>query len=295
VRVLVTGASGFSGSYVARTLAEGGHDVLGLHRGESPFLARLAEVAGVRLVRKDLAEAAALAGPFDAVVHTAATSPAPGIDSARIVRDNIGGTTALIEAAARWGCRAFVFFSSLSVYGDVAGPVLDETSPIVNPDPYGMSKAIGERLLAEQAHVPAIALRLPGVIGPGAHRNWLSGVAARLRAEQSVRAFHIDQPFNNAAHIADIADLVARIIELRWTSFDSVILGARGTTTVGGAIARLARGLGIIGSIEEIPAAKPSFILSSERAIARWGYDPLEICAMIDRYATELLSGGAAG
>ena len=292
MRILVTGASGFSGSFVARELARSGHDVVAQHRRETPFLARLSGEPRVHRHRGDLLDAAKLPGPFDAVIHVAATSPAPGIDVAQIVRDNVAGTQALIEATERWAARAFVFFSSLSVYGEVAAGLVDERTQIVNPDAYGASKLLGELLLADRAErLPSLAIRLPGVVGPGAHRNWLSGVAARLRAGDTVRAFHLDAPFNNAAHIADLAALVARVLERPWTGFDAIVVGARGRLSVREAITRLAKGLGAEARIEEIAAAKPSFTLSSERAISRWGYDPMQIGVMIDRYAAEVLAG----
>jgi UDP-glucose 4-epimerase len=292
MRVLVTGASGFSGSFVARELARSGRDVVALHRRESPFLARLNNEPRVHRHRGDLVDAAALPGPFDAVVHVAATSPAPGIDVAQMVRDNVMGTQALIEAAERWAAKAFVFFSSLSLHGAVAADLVDERTPIVNPDAYGATKHLGELLLAARAErLPGLAIRLPGVLGPGAHRNWLSGVAAKLRAGEAVRAFHLDAPFNNAAHVADLAALVARMLERPWTGFDAIVVGARGHITVREAIGRLGRGLGVAARIEQAAAVKPSFTLSSQRAITRWGYDPMEIGAMIDRYAEDVRAG----
>lgn len=291
MRVLVTGSSGFSGSYTARRLAEAGHDVVGLYRRETPFLAGLRQQPAVRLIQSDLAGAPALPGPFEAVVHIGATSPAPGITAAAIVRDNVAGTSALLDAAAAWGCRAFIFFSSLSLYGEITRAVVDEACPIVNPDVYGATKLIGETLVAERADaMPGIALRLPGVLGPGAHRNWLSGVAAKLTAGETIRAFHLDSLFNNAAHIEDIARLVRSLLQREWSGFDSMVLGARGAVTVREAIERLARGLGQSARIEVGPAAKPSFILSPSHAIDRWSYDPMEIGALIDRYARETAS-----
>ncbi len=292
MRILVTGASGFAGSFVARELARSGRDVVGLHRSETPFLARLSGEPRVRTHRGDLVDAARLPGPFDAVVHVAATSPAPGIDVAQMVRDNITGTQALVEAAERWAVKAFVFFSSLSLYGEVTAGVVDERTAIVNPDAYGATKYLGELLLAARAErLPCLAIRLPGVLGPGAHRNWLSGVATRLRAGEMVRAFHLDAPFNNAAHIAELAALVSQALARPWTGFDAIVVGARGQISVREAINRLAKGLGVEARIEEIAAAKPSFTLSSERAISRWGYEPMEIGAMIDRYAKEVRAG----
>jgi len=292
MRVLVTGASGFSGSFVARVLARGGRDVVAVHRSETSFLAQLSGEPRVHKLRGDLVDAATLPGPFDAVVHAAATSPAPGIDVAQIVRDNVAGTQALIEAAERWAAQVFVFFSSLSLYGEVAAGLVDERTPIVNPDAYGATKHLGELLLAARAErLLCLAIRLPGVLGPGAHRNWLSGVAARLRTGETVRAFDLDAPFNNAAHVADLAVLVSRVLERPGTGFDAIVAGARGYITLREVITRLAKGLGVEAHIEQVAATKPSFTLSSERAISRWGYDPMEIGAMIDRYAEDVRTG----
>lgn len=293
MKALVTGASGFAGAVVARRLAVAGHDVTGLHRSRTRFLATLDGIAGVRLVTGDLAEVAALAGPFEAVVHTAATSPAPGVDTARMVHDNVLGTKALIEAAERWGARAFVLYSSLSLYGAVTAPVVDETTPIVDPDAYGATKHLCELMLKDRAtSLPGLALRLPGVLGSGAHRNWMSGVATRLQRGELVRAFHLERPFNNAAHVEDIAALVVHVLGRPWTGFDAVVLGARGAIPVRAAIERLAAGLGVEARIEEGTAAKPSFTLSSRRAIAHRGYAPMEIGALIDRFAADVREWG---
>jgi nucleoside-diphosphate-sugar epimerase len=290
MRTLVTGISGFSGSFVARALAEAGFDVVGVYRRDTPFLAPLVGEPNLRLLRADLSDARELPGPFEAVVHAAATSPAAGVSVERLLRDNVLANLALVAAAKDWRSRAFVLFSSLSVYGEVAAPVLDESCPIVNPDAYGATKRLAELLLAEEARdLPTLALRLPGVLGPGAHRNWLSGVAARLLSREPIRAYNLDAPFNNAAHVDDIARLVVAVLQRSWEGFDAVVLGAHGSTTVRGAIERLARGLGVPAKIVEEPPSKPAFTLLSSRAIECWGYDPMPIDAMLDRYAADVL------
>jgi UDP-glucose 4-epimerase len=289
MRTLVTGTSGFSGSFVARALAQAGFDVVGVYRRDTPFLAPLAREPNIRLLRADLSEAHDLPGPFEAVVHAAATSPAAGVTVERLLRDNVLANLTLVAAAKDWRSRAFVLFSSLSVYGEVAASVLDESCPIVNPDAYGATKRLAELLLAEEPALPTLALRLPGVLGPGAHRNWVSGVAARLLRQEPIRAYNLDAPFNNAAHVGDIARLVVAALQRGWEGFDAVVLGARGSTTVRGAIERLARGLRVPAQIVEEPPSKPPFTLSSRRAIDRWGYDPMPIDALLDRYAADVL------
>jgi UDP-glucose 4-epimerase len=289
MRVLVTGASGFSGSHIARKLAPACSELVAVYRSESAFLDGLTGTPRIRPIRADLADAVVLPGPFDAVVHTAATSPAPGIDAIRMVRDNTVATAHLIDAAERWGSKAFVLLSALSVYGQVTAPMVDEATPIIDPDAYGASKHLCELMLAARSdRLPGIALRLPGVLGPGAHRNWMSRTAAALLAGGSVRAFHLDRPYNNAVHIGDVAALVARLLAHPWRGFDAVVLGARGALPLRDAIERLAEGLGVGARIEVIPAPKASFTLSSERAILRWGYQPMAIGQILDRYAGEI-------
>lgn len=290
MRVLVTGVSGFSGSTLARRLASGGHDVVGTYRRDTDFLTPLRDVARLELVRADLIDAGKLAGPFDAIVHTAATSPAPGVDVATLVRDNIDASFALIGAARRWGAGRFIFFSSLSYYGRIEQDVVDEATPVHDPDAYGASKLIVEQQLAELAGTfSSLALRLPGIVGRGAHRHWLASVASRLRAGQPIRAFHLDRPFNNAAHIDDIAALVLTVLAREpWGGFDAAVLGAAGSLTVRESIERLALALGVSAKIEEIAPTNTSFTLSSAHAIARFGYQPSEIGALIDRYGREI-------
>ena len=248
------------------------------------------DVARLELVRTDLIDAGQLAGPFDAIVHIAATSPAPGVDVATLVRDNIDASFALIEAARRWGTSRFIFFSSLSYYGRIEQDVVDEATPVRDPDAYGATKLIVEQRLAElAAEFSSLALRLPGIVGRGAHRHWLASVASRLRAGEPIRAFHLDRLFNNAAHIDDIAALVLAVLAREaWGGFDAAVLGAAGSLTVRETIERLALALGVPAKIEEIAPTNTSFTLSSAHAIARYGYQPMEIGALIDRYGREI-------
>jgi nucleoside-diphosphate-sugar epimerase len=293
MRVLVTGVSGFSGSTVARRLANGGHDVVGTYRRETDFLAGLRDVVRLELIRTDLTDAGKLSGPFDAIAHTAATSPGRGVDVAALVHDNIDASFALIEAARRWGASRFIFFSSLSYYGRIEQDVVDEATSVRDPDAYGATKLIVEQRLDELAgNLSSLALRLPGIVGPGAHRHWLASVASQLCAGEPIRAFHLDRPFNNAAHIDDIAALLLTVLAREaWGGFDAAVLGAAGSLTVRETIERLARALEVSAKIQETAPTNTSFTLSSAHAIARYGYQPTEIGALIDRYGREIGGG----
>jgi nucleoside-diphosphate-sugar epimerase len=64
-----------------------------------------------------------------------------------------------------------VYTPTISIYGDVSVPNLEETYPITNADDYGLIKYLAERVFRETEGLSCVALRLPEVLGKGAHRR----------------------------------------------------------------------------------------------------------------------------
>jgi nucleoside-diphosphate-sugar epimerase len=285
MRVLVTGTGGFLGGHVARDLAALDFTVFAVQRRpptEPPVTS-----GRFRIVLADLAAApSGLPAQIDAVVHIAATSPAPGVAAGQIVRDNVAGTQRIIEYAEHAGAGVLIFASSMSLYGRITMGEVDETTPRQDPDLYGATKYIGEALLAACAErLPALALRLPGVIGLGARRNFISDVMQHLLRDEPINAVNPDAKFNNAAHTADLSALIARVLRKGLTGFDAATVAARGMTTIREAVERLKTRTGSRSEIRFTPSDRRSFTVSSRRAIERYGYDPMEIGTMLDRYA----------
>src|SRR5438270_5465616 len=132
MRVLLTGGSGFLGSYVAEQLAGEGHVVRALVRPKSDkgVLDRLQRVEFAPGAIEDRASLVSAVEGVDAIVHVA------GIVKARKPADffevNAQGTRNLVEAAlARGGLRRFVYVSSLAA----VGPSADGTPVSENAEP----------------------------------------------------------------------------------------------------------------------------------------------------------------
>ncbi|MFC5311256.1 NAD-dependent epimerase/dehydratase family protein [Azospirillum rugosum] len=296
VRVLVTGAGGVCGSRVVAKLLELGHDVTAV-AGRSG-LGRL-PAGGERLTTLvgDLcADDLPLPTEAQAVVHAAAQLPDPGVDVSGLVRSNVLATQRLVERAVSMGAHTFIYFSSLSVYGRITGPQVDETTPILDPEPYGLTKLLGERLVADRAdRLRSMALRLPGVIGPGSRRNWLSRVMETARRGDEITLFQPEAPFNNAAHVDDVARFVGTLLDGDWTGADAVTLAAAGMTSIEGAARAVVEGLGSRSPIAVRAHAGSSFTVSSARATQRYGYAPMPIEAMLARFARENAAGSTQG
>jgi nucleoside-diphosphate-sugar epimerase len=175
--VLVTGASGFLGYKVCRTLIESGTTVRGLTRSlPGPDLR---DMPCYRLA--DLSQVHQLPEAFrgvDVIVHLAALAHSPrdsGWDSLpRYRAANVEGTRAVAEAARAAGVRRFIFASSIKVMGPSIGRPWTEKDQPKPTDPYAQSKLEAEMVLqsfAEDAGLELAILRMPLVYGPGVKAN----------------------------------------------------------------------------------------------------------------------------
>lgn len=281
MRVLVTGAAGFSGRAIARWLRAEGHDVIAHHR-TSPLADDLSDG---ETWQADLAGDDPLPERLDAIVHTAATSPPTGaadaVPVARLIRDNAVATARL--AAADTG--VFVYLSSLSIHGTITDTTVTPDTPIVNPDAYGLSKLLGEHAVAERGG-SALAIRLPAVIGGGAARNWPVQVLAKIRAGETVRIFNADAAFNNVVHVQDVAAFAAHILTAPPSGFAAVPVASRGPVRVRDVPTRLAQGAGVDATVEEGSAEKASFTIDIAAAVTL-GFAPRDTATALRDYARE--------
>lgn len=168
MRIVVTGARGFLGGHAVAHLRAQGYDVRPLGRGDDGALRPLDEPAGTATSAPALADL--LAGA-DAVVHLAARS----VDSlatplASYLPANVVLTEDLMRAAVEAGVGRFVLASSRLAYpGHLRGPIREDEPE--GPDTfYGLSKRMGEDLLALYARttgIGTVALRIAQVVGPG--------------------------------------------------------------------------------------------------------------------------------
>jgi nucleoside-diphosphate-sugar epimerase len=175
VKVLVTGATGFTGGHLARTLAERRYDVRALVRPQSiaRFEKSSAAAAGATAVRGDLSDApsvhAAAAG-VDVVYHIAATYREAGQPDSAYRDVNVRGTENVLTAALHGGARRVVHCSTGGVHGHIENPPADEDAPFAPGDIYQQTKLEAETLAREYggAHALDVVVARPiGIYGPG--------------------------------------------------------------------------------------------------------------------------------
>jgi dihydroflavonol-4-reductase len=130
MRVVTTGGAGFIGRAVVRALAERGHDVVALVR--DPDRAAFLKHDRVKLQASDLKSAAQLTAQVkgaDAVIHGAGMYRV-GLkqhERAAMWDANVGTTERVLDAAVLAGVPRIVFISTVNVFGDTHGEIVDET------------------------------------------------------------------------------------------------------------------------------------------------------------------------
>ena len=285
MHVLVTGAAGFCGRHIVKALAAAGHRVTA-HLGRTG--AGEAMPAGCEAFIGDLAFGIEIPAGVEAVVHTAARSPGPGIvaTAGDFVRANVLGTEQLAQAAESAGVKRVVFFSSISVFGRVAVDVLEETTQIVDPGPYGISKRLGEISLSERRFA-SLSIRLPSVVGSSSVRNWLSTMIEQSRAGREITYFNADSLYNNAVHIDALSTLVVGALETGWGGHDMIVLGAKEPVTVREVVRTIANAGGNMSRCLELEKGTAPFMMSNKRAMERFGFQPMTMRETLARFVSE--------
>src|SRR5947209_2990664 len=192
VRALITGASGFAGSYLARACHSAGDAVLGLSRtGAIPDGAgegRAVDLLDAAAVRDAVAEHRP-----EVVYHLAALSSVGRSweEPARTMNDNVGSAANLLEALRHEAPQArVVWVSSCEVYGRPERLPVTESAAVNPANPYAVSKATGDFLAgvyADAHRLPIVRARPFSHAGPGQRSIFIVSSLARQAAEARLR------------------------------------------------------------------------------------------------------------
>ncbi len=182
MKVLVTGANGFIGQSLCRTLFDNEHSVRGTFRSQEKFIgcSDYLECIAVGEIGPDTNWREALKG-IDVIVHLAARAhimnDAFSNSLVEYRKINTAGTERLATMAVKAGIRRIIYLSTIKVNGErTDGRPFAETDPPSPRDNYALSKWGAEQILCKIAYetgLEIVIIRSPLVYGLGVGGNFL--------------------------------------------------------------------------------------------------------------------------
>ncbi len=233
MKILLTGASGFIGSFTAHRFLDRGDEILGLDNLNDYYdvslkrarLERLRQRQGFRFVQLDLADQAGIAElfareKFRRVVHLAAQA---GVryslqDPHSYIRSNVLGTLNVLEGCRHHEVEHLVYASTSSVYGASTRMPFTVHEPASHPlSLYAASKRSTELMAHNYAALfglPATGLRFFTVYGPWGRPDMALFLFARAILEgRPIEVFNHGHHTRDFTYVEDIAEGVVRVTD----------------------------------------------------------------------------------
>ncbi|MBK4734289.1 NAD-dependent epimerase/dehydratase family protein [Noviherbaspirillum pedocola] len=230
--ILVTGAAGFVGSFVAARLADMGHAVIGCDNFNDYYpvqlkhdrVAALLEPRGIRCVTMDIADAGQVAALFEEfqpklVVHLAAQA---GVryslqNPAAYIQSNLVGFGNILEACRRHRTEHLLYASSSSVYGaNVKVPFAESDRTDEPVSLYAATKKSNELMAYSYSHLyglPMTGLRFFTVYGPWGRPDMAYfSFTKKILAGEAIPVFAGGELERDFTYIDDIVEGVVRLL-----------------------------------------------------------------------------------
>lgn len=290
MKVLITGAGGFIGSYLVEYFQKAGSRVIAAYRNHPPDIRRIAPDR-VKLVQLDLSHSLENVGEVDVVVHAAAhTNLIPDSSAQDYIHSNIVGTQNLANYAKTFGITRFIYLSTISVHGDVSEPELTEESVLDKPGIYGFTKYIGESILQDYIQdFSTLCVRLPGVVGKGYFRSWVGRTLQKAVNNDTIEIYNPESNFNNVVHLEDLARFISYAIPVTIQSYDNVNLATDEPIQVREVVKTILSLTGSESTVLENSRVGDSFWIRQDKVKGIYNFQPDTTKETVSRYVSENL------
>lgn len=222
-RILITGSSGFIGSYIAKASLAKGHYVIALGKSRKPSIRHVnCTTYGMDLLDKEAVDNCIKKEQPTVICHHASTTSFVHESFSMpqyLPRDTIASIH-LLQAAVANNVKQFIFASSASVYSSRAKIPIKETAPLHPTSPLGISKMSIEaycNYFASNSSLRCTTLRYFNVYGPGQRQGENAGIVPNViqkALDKSILTIFQDgEQTRDFVHVEDVAAANLSVIE----------------------------------------------------------------------------------
>ncbi len=276
-KVLVTGASGFTGRYVINELLERGYEVVGVSRRKPQIINDNFKFisADLRCIL-DIERLEEIAARYDAVFHLAADIRIPGDGDS--IESNVKGTYNILQFSKKLNIKKFIYLSSVPVIGAPLQIPITEKHIIKPLTVYHMTKLWGEQLVECicSESIEWTVIRIPSPVGMGMGKSLFYTLLEKAMQNEQIEIYGAGTRIQS---YIDIRDLAHGLITAMEKSDGGLFLLSGKTAISDIGLARLV--VDIIGSKSDIISDQRinvedgnSWIVSYKKASLEWGYAP---------------------
>jgi nucleoside-diphosphate-sugar epimerase len=291
MKILVTGASSFVGSHVAKSLATQGHEIVGTFRRHNQRVQNLADNSLVEMTQLDLScqdDFRQLGSGFEAVVHNAGSFPWVDVDINNVVQCNVLGTLNL----SNWiklqnSIIRIVTYSTLSVYGNITDQILTENTPTNSHEIYGSSKLASEHLMTQlESHKNQLIIRFPIVLGNHAHRAFIPRMVESFQTNSTVKITNPNKLYNSMTTLTAVANFTNHFLISNLDGKHIANIGAEAPMTILQIAEFLKTSMKSKSAISISEIETNCYIIDNSFAI-NLGYQAPTVQETLDYYSTE--------
>lgn len=283
-KILVTGGSGFIGKCIAEFLQKQGYQVMGVSREKHDEYI-------FPVVQCDLSKPIEIDNSFDIIIHAAGEKPQreqelreyKKQDFREFKKNNIDVMSNLIDFAKKRFVKRIIYLSSIGIYGEFRDEIINEKSDVINPDTYGLTKYVAECLLRAEKSIENISLRMPGIIGPGAHGVWMTNVIDKMRNDEDVKIYSPDFQTKNFIWIEDLVRFIGELIEMEQWKYNVLVLACKKSASIREIVEKIKQCTNSKSNIIIDNNIRNAFCLDNGRAV-EMGYETISPLEIVEKY-----------